>query len=154
MAVIVALCLDGNIPKYGVTEMLYLWYRILTVMKTDYMRGFAGRHLGRSIRKLLMLCKVARLGFASGIDVDIQPKRLLMKSLFGEVFMSFAILPSSSKKRHKIASATPMDRSFPLSQPMTICFAFRGSSVPIESPVLIKLRMKGKAMRRFRLPTL
>jgi hypothetical protein len=38
-------------------------------------------HLGLSIKKLLTLCRVARLGFAFGIEVEIQPNRLLTKAL-------------------------------------------------------------------------
>ncbi|KAA8572543.1 hypothetical protein EYC84_003150 [Monilinia fructicola] len=52
------------------------------------------------IKKLFTLCRVARLGFASGIDVDIQVNLCRMKSLLMEGWSSAVTnfkLPLSSK---------------------------------------------------------
>ena len=108
-----------------------------------------------SIKTLFTLCSVARLGFASGIVVDIQPSRLRMKllSIGACLLPSGKTVPSSEKNRHKIANAAPMDRSIPLSQAINMSLVCLDSGT-VRNTSSTKFVIAGRAVRRFRLPIL
>ena len=84
---------------------------------------------GSGIRNALMDCSVPRDGFNKGLVVVSHVRRCLMNFLstffLPPLLPSFDMLPLSSAYRHRIARATPTERSLPVGQHTSI--------VPISS---------------------
>lgn len=76
------------VEKWNIVPVTIVW-------KSHFSRALAANivadeavawgYQGRSIRKLLTLCNVARLGFASGMAIEIHPslRRMKVLSIFG-----------------------------------------------------------------------